>query len=548
VDTPTTGARTKITGAEAIARCLESAGIDTVFGIPGFYNMPLFEALRASSVRLVAVRHEQGASFMADGYARASGREAACLLLPGCGVTNALTGLSEAYADSSPVLVLATQVAREFIDRGRGLLHELTGQLAVLGTVSKHSARIEQADQVREVFRVSLRALHTGRPRPVQIEIPVDVQEELLDWPEDERFEEPDFEAPVVPAATEIDAAADALARSERPLIYAGGGCISGDAGDRLVALAKRLGAPVLTTGMGAGAVPADHSLACGVAWDVSADLRPLLLASDALLAVGTRFNESMTRRWSMPLPAITIRIDIDAEEIHRNLTLDHLLVGDAAATLSLLDSVLAARGLDRHGVVAPQLADAQAAYRDEQARRVGSTRPWQHAIRASLPRNAIISADMTVFWADMLGSFPIYEPRTMMFPWGMGTLGFALPAAIGAKLACPDQPVVAIAGDGGVLFTGAELATAVQEQLAIPVLIVNNHGYGMIKKQQLERYGEDVAVDLHVPDFMKLAESFGAGGEHVDTPEQLGAAVERALAAPVPTLIEIPWGYEFAT
>jgi len=535
------------TAAEGIVRCLESAGIGAVFGIPGLYNMPLFEALRArSSIRVVAVRHEQGAAFMADGYARASGREAACLLLPGCGVTNAMTGLSEAYADSSPVLILATQVAREFIDQNRGLLHELTGQLGIVGAVSKHSARIERPGQVREVMRTSLRALRSGRPRPVQIEIPVDVQEEPLDWPEEVPFELPSVER-AVPSLEEVEAAVEALAGCSRPLIYAGGGCISGDARDVLVAVAEQLGAPVVTTGMGAGAIPADHDLACGVAWDVSADLAPLVAASDLLLAVGTRFNQSMTRSWTLPLPPVTIRIDVDEDEIRRNLTFGHLLLGDAKATLGLLRDGLTAKGVDCRGAVDSRLADALAVYRDEHVRRVGSTTPWLAAMRGSIPRDGIISADMTVFWADMLGSFPVYEPRTMLFPWGMGTLGFALPAAIGAKLAAPDRPVVAIAGDGGVLFTATELATAVQEKLAIPLVVVNNQGYGMIKKQQVKRYGEGVAVDLDAPDFVTFAEAFGAGGERVNTPEQLADALERALAAAGPTVIEMPWGYEFA-
>ncbi len=529
-------------------RCLESAGIGAVFGIPGFYNMPLFEALRsASSIRVVAVRHEQGAAFMADGYARASGREAACLLLPGCGVMNAMTGLSEAYADSSPVLVLATQVAREFIDQNRGLLHELTGQLEVVGAVSKQSARIEHAGQVREVLQESVRALRTGRPRPVQIEIPVDVQEESLEWPDDLAYDLSGFEERSLPSADAIEAAVEALARSERPLIYAGGGVVSSGARDILVAVAEQLGAPVVTTGMGTGSIPADHDLACGVAWDVSADLAPLVAASDALLAIGTRFNQSMTRSWTLPLPPVTIRIDVDAEEIRRNLTFDQLLVGDAKATLGVLHESLGARGVDRRGVVDRQLAAAQAVYQDAHARRVGTTMPWLEAIRRAVPRDGIICADMTVFWADMLGSFPIYEPRTMLFPWGMGTLGFALPAAIGAKLAAPDRPVVALAGDGGVLFTATELATAVQQKLGIPLVVVNNHGYGMIKKQQIARYGEGVAVDLEAPDFVVLADAFGAHGERVDTPEQLETAVERALEAESPTVIEVPWGYEFA-
>ena len=538
------GGTAEMSVAGKVAAALVEAGITTVFGIPGLYNVEIFDALRRRpEIRLVPVRHEQGAAFMADGYARASGREAAVLLLPGCGLLNALTGISEAYADSSPLLVLVGQVDRGFIDQNRGLLHELTGQLGVLEAVTKHAERVVEADRAEDAFSRAINAMRAGRRRPVALELPLDVQTERSYW----RGLKLVAGTPG-PDRTAIARAAGALAGASAPLILAGGGVVSSDAGEALAAVAERLRAPVLMTGMGVGAVPSDHPLAGGVPWIASVDVRPLVAAADAVLAVGTRLNQAMTANWDLPLPEVTIRIDVDPDEITRNLPFAHLIVADARAALLELEGALAAAGLDRRPEVTEAIAPAFAAYQEAHRLRVGSTTPWLDALRAALPRDAIVSADMSVFWGDMIGSFPLYEPRTMLFPWGMGTLGFGIPAAVGAKLARPDRPVVAIVGDGAFMFTGSELATAVQENLNIPIVVVNNESYGMIKRQQLDRFGDAAAVDLVAPSFTRLAEAYGAYAATAGSPADLAAGLENALAADRPTVIEVPWGYRFAT
>ena len=536
----------KITGAQAVVKSLEREGIDIVFGIPGNHNMPIFDALyRHPHIKHMVVRHEQAAAFMADGYARASGKIAAVLSLPGPGVTNAYTGLGEAYSDSSPVLLMATQVNRAYIDQDKGLLHELSNQLEALSPVMKYSERVTEASEISNAIHRALVEARNGRPRPVQIEIPRDVQLDSVDWPGVPGQASAARRERVCAPAEAVEAAARMLRDAKSPLIYAGGGVISSEAGRELVHLAERLGAPVLTTGMGAGSIPGDHPLACGVAWIASADIRPLVAACDALLAVGTRFNEAMTHAWSLDLPPVTIRIDVDPVEIERNLPMKEKLVGDAKATVAAIDEQLAAWGEDRGGKVAPRLAAAREGFRAALEAKVGSTRPWMDALRDNLPRDTIISADMSLFWADMLGIFSVYEPRTMLFPWGYGTLGFSIPEALGAKAALPDRPVVAIAGDGAFLFTGAELATAVKYRLNVPILVVNNDAYGMIKVQQRDQYDEQfVAVDLENPDFVRLAHAFGAHGVRATTPEALSEAVGNALGADKPTVIEIPWGW----
>ncbi|MCJ7625533.1 MAG: thiamine pyrophosphate-binding protein, partial [Anaerolineaceae bacterium] len=515
-----------------------------VFGIPGLYSMPIFDALyRHPTIQVVAVRHEQGAAFMADGYARATGKIAATLLLPGPGLTNAMTGIGEAFYDSSPMLVLVTQVDRDFIDKEAGLLHEMTNQFEMLAPLTKYGERIRYGGEISDAFQRAMKALRNGRPRPVQIEIPRDIQVELVDWSDEMEKLPPAELVRIQPSSGEIEIAVKALRQAERPIIFAGGGVNSSAASPELLRLAERLGAPVLTTGMGAGSIPSDHPLACGISWIAAADIRPLIRASDLLLAVGTRFNSGMTHDWDLPLPPTTIRIDIDAAEIERNIPMGLKIVADAKTSLTALNQGLDGLGFDQPRRMHPSLEKVRNDYRDVLFAKVGSTAPWMKALRETLPRNTILSCDMSLFWADMLGIFPIYEPRTMLFPWGFGTLGFAVPEALGAKIGKPDQPVAAICGDGAFLFTGTELATAVKYGLNIPIIILNNHAHGMIKVQQRDQYdGQMIAVDLHNPDFAALARAFGAYGEIVTTPEGFRDALSSALQADKPTIIEIPW------
>jgi len=535
---------TKIFGAQAIVKCLEREGIEVVFGIPGLYSMPIFDALyHHPSIKVITVRHEQGAAFMADGYAHATGKPAAILTLPGPGLTNAMTGIGQAYSCSIPMLILSTQVEREFIDKDRGLLHEMTHQFEMLAPLTKYGERINDGAEISNVFHRAMGAMLKGRPRPVQIEIPRDIQVELVDWDEDNEKIPPACGERTLPPMQQIEEAAAVLKKAERPLIIAGGGVISSEATPELVQLAERLGAPVLTTGSGMGAVPSDHPLACGVSWIASADMRPLVGASDTLLAVGTRFTDGMTQGWDLPLPSNTIRIDIDADEIERNLPMELKLVGDAKATLGAVLDQISTWRLDKQGAMHPAMAQARAEFRDALMAKVGSTKPWMDALRKASPRDTIFSCDMSLFWADMLGIFPIYEPRTMLFPWNFGTLGFALPEALGAKLGKPELPVVAISGDGAFLFTGTELATAVQYGINLPIIVPNNNSYGMIKVQQRDQFDEQfIAVDLVNPDFAALARSFGAYGEKVKTPEELFVSLSKAFDADKPTVIEIPW------
>jgi acetolactate synthase-1/2/3 large subunit len=487
---------------------------------------------------------------MADGYARATGKPAAIIPLPGPGLTNAMTGIGEAFYDSSPMLVLVTQVDRDFINKEAGLLHEMTNQFEMLEPLTKFGARIRSGAEISDVFHQAMKSLRNGRPRPVQIEIPRDVQLESMTWTDEMENQSPAVQNRMLPPANQIETLVSALTKSERPLIYAGGGVISSNASSELTKLAERFNAPVLMTGMGVGSIPGDHPLACGVAWAPVADIKPLVEACDLFLAVGTRFYDAMTNGWNLPLPPTTIRIDVDSSEIERNIPIGQKIIGDAKATLNAVHERLNSVGHIQTLGMHPEFQKARNILRDSLKERVGATTPWMNAMREALPQKTILSCDMSLFWADMLGIYPFNKPRTSLFPWAFGTLGFALPEAIGAKLAKPDHPVVAICGDGAFLFTGAELATAVQYGLNIPIILPNNNTYGMIKVQQRDQYDERfMSVDLKNPDFVALAEAFGAYGEFVSTPDEFRDSLAKAISADKPTLIEIPWdwtwGYE---
>jgi thiamine pyrophosphate-dependent acetolactate synthase large subunit-like protein len=299
--------------------------------------------------------------------------------------------------------------------------------------------------------------------------------------------------------------------------------------------------APILTSGMGKGAIPEDHPLSLGVAWIPRVDVSEIVRKADVVLAVGTRFTAEFTSDWTVPFPKHLIQIDIDEGEIGKNYPVKVGLVGDAKKTLQqILES------LDKRKVK-PRLRFL--AEMQELKRRLGQeltkpnkALPVMEEIRAALPRDTIICGDMMMFWVETLALFPVYEPRTFLFPWGYGTIGFSFPAAIGAKVACPERPVVAMCGDGAFMYTCQELATAVKYGINVPVILFNDNCYANIRFQQMNHFGRCSEVDLVNPDFVKFAESFGANGVKIEDWSDLKPAIEKALEADSPTIIEVPW------
>lgn len=526
-----------LTGAQALVRALRAEGVSVVFGIPGTHNLPLYDALHDEpAMRVVTTRHEQGAAFMADGYARATGEIGVCLTVTGPGVTNTLTALGQAYADSSPVLLIATQVPTDQLEREYEGFHELRRSLDVVGAVTGFAWRAPSATAIPFGLHAAFQHLRSRRPRPAFIEIPLD----LLTRPAGDVAGHPLPVAETPPDPEAIAAAAALLGESRQPLLYLGGGVIRAGAGRAALRLAEHRQAPVVCSPQGKGAVPEDHPLVLGSGWGAHHPARALLAQADLVLAVGTRFGPLPTDHWRLPLPANLIHIDIDPTVIGRHYPTRLGIVADARLALQALNAALA----DQPARSAPwcDLAAQRAARRRVLMERAGEILAFFERLRAVLPPETVLCNDLTAvcYWAH--AAFPVTQPRTFHYPTGFGTLGFALPAAIGAKIARPERPVVALAGDGGFLYTGQELATAVAWQVDVVAVVFNDHAYGAVKQDQVYHYGgRTIGCDLVSPDFVRLAQAFGARGLRVASLAEVPEAVAEALTLPGPTVIEAP-------
>ncbi len=523
-----------LTGGEAVVKSLAAHGVRTVFGIPGTHNLAVYEALLDSGIEHVLTRHEQGAAFMADGYARASGRPGVCITTTGPAVMNALTAFGTACSESSPILAVASQIRAEHLGQGKGYGHESPDQLSGFRPVTKFARRCETVAAIPQAVRQAFFEMKSGRPGPTALEVPFDVLDgsSEVDIPETAPMEttQPDENA--------LDRAAHLLKKAKRPVIWAGGGVITSSASSALRRLAEMLEAPVFSTTQGKGCLPEDHPLAAGNTLQ-----HPIggehLSSCDLMLAVGTRFPESETAAWSLRLPGHLIHIDVDEAEIGRNYPVSEGIVSDARLALEALIDLC---GDDQpRASRAAEVAELRSCLMRDFHRQSPEAVELVRTLRSALPRETIIVSDLTVvaYWCHHL--LDVFEPRTYFTSMGFGTLGFGLPAAIGAKLAVPERPVVVLAGDGGFQFTCQELGTAVQFGVPLVVIVFDDNGYGVLRPQQEGRYGRTHAADLVNPDFVALAQAFGASGRRVEAVGELGAAIRSALDADGPSLIEVP-------
>jgi len=525
----------RLRGADAVVLSLLNEGVTTLFGIPGVTTLAVYDALvDHPELRHVEVRHEQAAVYMADGYARVSGQVGVALTSGGPGALNTLTAMGTAHNDSVPVLHLVSENDRALRGKGRGYFHDIRDQFGVFRPVIGFGCQVELPEEIPSAIHAAVHALRNRRPRPALVEITADALSALTGVALEPRA----ATACPVPPVDRIRGAAETLMSARAPIVWAGGGVISAGAGDLLLRLVERLGAPVLTSQLGKGAVPADHPLHVGN-WATERPVQELIDRSDVMLAIGTRFSYFPTRAWTLELPRRLIQIDLDPAEIGRNYPVEFGLVGDARAALAGLLAEL-----DVAGFEAPPSRRAEV----DTVRRTVLERVGAHdeldvldQIRRVLPRSAPVFNDPTTiaFWARFYWS--AYEPRTWFVPAGFGTLGYALPAAIGAKIAKPEQPVVALMGDAGVMFTVQELMTAVQEEVPVVVMVFNDEGYGVERRHQDRLFGRRSGVDVRPPDFVRLAESFGAAAFRVDRLGEVGATLERALGLGRPALIEVP-------
>ena len=529
----------ELTGGEAIVEALRAQGVTCLFGLPGVHNLAIYDALYwTPELRQVVCRHEQWAGFAADGYARASGRPGVLLTTTGPGATNALTAIGEAYSDSSPVLHIASQIDSPYLDAERGFVHETRQQAALFKTMTVWQHTVGSVEEVGPTIAAAFARMQTGRPRPVFVEVPQDI----LNARGPTRIMEPLPIRTPEPDTAAVRRVAERLAAARQPLIYAGGGAIRSGASAALTTLAELLGAPVFTSAPGKGAIPEDHPLALGNRWIGEPELLRWLEDSDAILAVGTRFTAADTNSWSVKLSPSLIQVDVDEAEIGKCYPVADRLVGDAALTLARLVAELdRLGGGHRAERRAADLAPVKARLADEARERHPVPIGLLETLRTSLERDAILTNDSLIqYWTAR--HFPVYTPRSYQIPWNFGTLGTALPFAIGAKLAFPERQVVSIGGDAAFLFAAPELATAVQEGVNVVAIICNDRGYGAMRRHQRLRYdGRIFASDLATPDFAALARSFGAAGYTLEAPDELGPALCEALGAKRPAVIDVP-------
>jgi acetolactate synthase-1/2/3 large subunit len=520
-----------MTGGEALAKQLVREGVKVVFGLPGVQLYGALAGLRDERVRFITTRHEQATTYMADGYARAGGAFGTALVVPGPGLLNASAGLSTAYAASSPVLMLAGQVPRRNIGRDVGVLHEVNDQMDAIAPVTKWRRRVLEVADVPAAVRAAVLQLKTGRPRPVHLEFPPDVLEEEADV-----TLVPATEVERAPASeTAIARAAEMLLAAQRPVIYAGGGAVLSDAHEALVAIAEHLQAGIATTAEGKGVV-SDHSdLSLGAGLWPKNPLRQHLDAADVILVVGSRVALAGFQPGQQ-----VIQVDVDPDEIGRNHGLTYALVGDARLTLERLLERLRRASAPRSSRKAEReaLRAAMAALDTLQP-----NAPILKSLRAGTPDDAIVIAGMTQIGYYSRPFWPVYRPRTYLNSSYSGNLGFEYPTALGAKVACPDRPVIAVCGDGGFMYNAQEMSTAVKYGINVVAVVFNDEAYGNVARDLDEAWGGAWEADFRNPDFMKLADAYGVAGLRTEKPTEVGDLVGKALALNRPALVEVRVG-----
>jgi acetolactate synthase-1/2/3 large subunit len=523
----------KMNGAQALVQQLEIERVNTVFALPGLQIMPAFDAIHAqgAKMRLVHTRHEQATTYMADGYARVTGEVGVAMVVPGPGALNAAAGLGTAYAASSPVLLISGQIPSTSLGKRRGELHEIDEQLEIFRGITKWNARIDHVEDIPGKVREAFRQLKSGRPRPVELEVPFD----FLNATGDVELIEPG--AAPAPACDQdaIAKAARIISGATRPAIISGGGAITAGASTALIELAEKLQAPIVTTQQGKGIIPETHPLHLGTDYYVS-PLPDLVPECDVLIAIGTR----LLLRGLTPdaLPRL-VQIDIDPSEIDKNYKADVGVVADAKQAVQQLLAQLGSLA-PRNETYIETVADLRRRFKQ----RLRDLAPVQSeiidAMRLVLDDDAVVVSGITNmgYWSTL--AYPAITPRSFISSSYFGTLGYAFPTALGAKLAAPDKQVIALCGDGGFMFCVQELSTAVALGINAIAIVFNNNAYGASRWDQTHGFGERfIGTDLGNPDFCKLAEAFGALGLRTD-PAGFGATLKQALNANAPVLLEV--------
>ncbi len=529
-------------GGEVLVKSLVNEGVEVVFGIPGIQVYGIVAALRDEpGIRMITTRHEQATTYMADGYARASGKPGVALVVPGAGLYNAAAGMANAYARSIPVLVIAGTIPRGMIGKNLGAVHEIQDQASVVGPVTKWQRMVMRPREVPAAVAEGFRQMRSGRPRPVLLEVPPEVGVER----EEVQLGGPARVSQIVPSPDLLREAAGVIARSRLPLIYAGGGVARSDGEKALVRLAEATNIPVVTSSGGKGAMPDGHPLCYGSCFSPRGErqemnqLFEVMQSSDVVIGIGTRFSLGNPAGERSTL----ININIEETDLYRVQANTIPLLGDAGATLeALFPYLLEENAGDRTSPVeAVEAARNLISYYDIRLREPQF--PVIEAMRTGIPEDAFTVWDVTQFGYYARTHWRVKHPKTYIDSGYSFNLGYAFPTALGAKVAKPDRPVVCITGDGGFMFNASELSTAVKYGINVVTVVFRNDAYGNVARDLEEVFSGAYETDLHNPDFVKFAESFGAVAMRAGDPLELEALIPEALALEAPVVIDVPFG-----
>ena len=535
-----------MTGAKALIQALEKEGVDVVFGLPGGANLPIYDALVDANFRHILVRHEQAAAHMADGYARIKRKAGVCFATSGPGATNLITGIATAYADSSPILAVTGQVPLAMI--GKDAFQE-TDIIGVANPCTKYSFQPRSAAEIPEMIKKAVYIAESGRPGPVLVDIPKDVQQATVDMKFPELIKVRGYNPNVEADLSEMVRAVELLLNAERPIIMAGGGVILSGAFSELQALAELVKIPVVSTFKGKGAFPENHPLAMGpIGMHGHAEANKIILEADCIVAVGARFSDRSVGKFDEFGKGMSIiHMDIDPAEIGKNKSVDVALVGDVKSSLRTLVKMFSKKMIKRDSDSPwlkrrKELIQYYAETLKDYPREITAKKSLKK-LRELLPANAIVTTEVgqCQMWASL--HFDVIAPGTFFSSTGLGTMGFGFPASIGAKAARPDFPVVDIAGDGSFNMTENSLAVSVLDKLPVIVFLMNNYMLGMVAQWQRTFYNRRYSgVHQHrCPDYVKIADAYGAQGIRAESMHELEKAIKGALKSDVATVIDIP-------
>jgi acetolactate synthase-1/2/3 large subunit len=533
-------------GARALIASLEKEGVDIVFGLPGGANLPIYDELVDANFRHVLVRHEQAAGHMADGYARIKRKSGVCLATSGPGATNLITGIATAHADSIPMVAITGQVPLAMI--GKDAFQE-TDIIGISNPCTKYAFQPRKAVEIPEVIKKAFYIAESGRPGPVLVDIPKDVQQEKTEIKFPDLIKVRGYKPAFDPDLSQIEKAIDLIMKAEKPILMAGGGVILSGAFHELQAMAEILMCPVVTTFKGKGSFPENHPLAMGpIGMHGHAEANKIIIEADCIIAIGARFSDRSVGRFDEFGKGMSIiHLDVDPAEIGKNKSVDVAVIGDVKSSLRTIVKMLTTKGIRRDPDNSwlkrrKELIEYYASTIKDYSREITAKKTLKK-LRELLPFESIVTTEVgqCQMWASL--HFDVISPGTFFSSTGLGTMGFGFPASIGAKAAKPDVPVVDIAGDGSFSMTENSLAVSVLEKLPVIVFLLNNYMLGMVAQWQRTFYNRRYmgVQQNRCPDYVKLAESYGAQGIRAQSMNELDKAIKTALNSDVATVIDIP-------